>query len=304
MATYIRRRPLASSSAPSAPSPPSSSSSSSTPAGSSASSAPIPTVSWHDLARATGRPRGTAPRLVQVPGLPPGVSAIPIGTRVLPVDAPRPRCVWPGCENQALLAGAQPADATLTRRWRAWCYRHRPAAVLRDGLDPPMRQRPRTPPTDPALRCAVPGCPHRREIKDRRADGTWRRKRFCRWHYDHPDTVPVALRWGAGPGASDPDAAPGPRAPRTADGVPRMRVPAAAPASSPPSPPAPGGGRTVTFREDGRSFTVHVPPGDLRVLRRLATADTTPYRAATDGTLTRAYPTAAIAALFAQWRTE
>jgi len=57
----------------------------------------------------------------------------------------------------------------------------------------------------------------------------------------------------------------------------------------------------VTFREGGKTITVTLPPADLYRLKRLHARDTGHYPAATDGKLTRKYPTALIAALWYRW---
>ena len=256
-------------------------------------SSPTPSTTWLHASNPGRPPRTAGPRTLLDPRT---NTLIPAATRLLPLDAPPPRCTWPGCVNQALRAGSQPAEYLFQTRWRAWCYRHRPARIERDGLTRPTRPRygPDFPLPADRPQCHVPGCGRPATIKNRRAsDGTPRFKRWCDTHAHAPDTIPANLRVLPTP----------PRADRPVPSeatVTRIRVSAPQP-STPPSTIS-AHGTSVKFKDEGKWYTRTVPPQDIACLEKLYKEDATPYRASTDPRLSQKYPTTLITTLFAKWR--
>lgn len=133
-------------------------------------------------------------------------------------------------------------------------------------------------------------------IKDRRTPtGHPRYKRLCQYHYQHPDTVPVPVRHVPTPAAPKPHP--------SESAVTRMRAPGTGHRPPPDPPiPVPGLGTPVRFHDAGTWYTWTVPDKDLNRFQALCREDATPYRAATDPHVSRKYPTALVATLFARWR--
>ena len=245
-----------------------------------------PPISWDTLSK-PGRPPRDRPRDLHLPGLPEGVT-INVSTRVLPSTQRPPRCVWPGCLNQALLTGNQPAEHLFQKRYRAWCYRHRPANIYRDGLTRPSRPKYSAANPLPADRplCLVPHCGRPAMMRNRRADGTPRWRRFCDAHHRNSATVPEDLRGESPTAASMPEREPT---------VPRVRVRAA------PLPDRPG--TVVPFKDEfgkiNQSWTLS--PEDMNVLQSCHGSGMGAYQASTHPKLSRSCPTALVLRLYAQW---